>query len=585
MKKLSFIFLLLIALGATAQQDSLAKYSLDELIEKSEQAGLDYKNHLLLKIYSEKILSKKPHDSIMAKAYYNIGIYYSYDKDDFPKTMEMLNACIKYAKKSNSLDNLLASYKKMAFYCATLNKNEEALKYIEEANKYVPKGTGATDLGNLIYYSNGSIYTLIGDFKNANKDFRRNLQKIEDYLNSHPDEKQDVKDNLVQNEIHFYSSLITSYSYQEKLDSAAYYIQKVKLLEKQGVYISYGIWYNEAFYYIVRGKYDEAIAKIAASHDKYIKDSKLDSYQAFYYLAVCWNKKADYAKSLDYCKQALDNKVAIASFTNYELELYRLASQNAEQLGDEKTAAFYSKKYLEGSQKINYAAKADFMAKLYKIDVIDPLSEELLHNKKTANRYAILGILAGLLAVAAIIWAVVKSKRDKKKFQAVMARLEQQEAKEKKLQETEESIEEKENSAVKPIAAIKNITSAMSDEAEKNILKRFDSFERKLKFLSPNVSISTMAIDFNTNVRYLSEVIKKHKNNNFNGYINDLRIDYITSKLKNQPEYSSYKIAYLAEECGFASHAVFNRAFVQRTGIAPSKFISYLKLEFESIQS
>ena len=353
----------------------------------------------------------------------------------------------------------------------------------------------------------------------------------------------------------------------------------MKLLEKKGIYDFYGIWFQETFYFILRGQYDDAIAKIAASQDKYIKGSKVDTYQSLYYLAVCYNKKGEYAKSLAYCEQALANKVTIRTFLNFELELYNLAAQNAKKLSDEKTAAFYSKKYLEGSQKTNYAAKADFMAKLYKIDVIDPMNEELFHKKKTANRYALLGILAGLLAVVVIIGAVIKSKRDKKKFQAVMARLDQQEAVKKEVPESEEIAEEiiKESIDEKPNPAIKPPASVMSDEADKKIEKQLTAFEKKLKFLSPDISVSSMAINFNTNVRYLSEAIKKYKNNNFNGYINDLRIDYIILKLKNHPEYSSYKIAYLAEECGFASHAVFNRAFVQRTGIAPSKFISYLK--------
>ncbi len=574
MKKLYFILFLLIAFSATAQKDSLAKYTVKQLIDKTDQANANLDPRI--KIYCEEIISRNPHDSIKAMAYCNMGdMYYGVIKIDLDKAIENLKKSLMHAKRSHNTHYIIESHNVMAILYVMMNKNQQALDCIEQIKKYSTQRTEMESLRHGNIYA--IAYGLMGDFKKEAKTYRKDIEKIERYIASHPNEEKETIAKLLKNKGFYAGELITNYNYQKKLDSAAYYIKQVRQLEKKGIYDMFGIWYQETFYFILRGQYDDAIAKIAASQEKYIKGSKIDTYQSLYYLAVCYNKKGEYAKSLAYCEQALANKVVMQSSLNYELELYHLASQNAEKLGDEKAVAFYSKKYLVGSQKTNYAAKADFMAKLYQIDVIDPMNKELSHKNKTANRYALLGILAGLLATAVIIGAMIKGKHDKKKFQAVMARLDQQEATQKELPEAEEIIEEKENVAEKPIPAIKNVTSAMSDEAEKNILKRFDSFERKLKFLSPEVSVSSMAIDFNTNVRYLSEAIKKYKNNNFNGYVNDLRIDYIILKLKNQPEYSSYKIAYLAEECGFASHAVFNRAFVQRTGIAPSKFISYLK--------
>lgn len=59
---------------------------------------------------------------------------------------------------------------------------------------------------------------------------------------------------------------------------------------------------------------------------------------------------------------------------------------------------------------------------------------------------------------------------------------------------------------------------------------------------------------FNTNPKYLSQIIRESKNQNFNGYINQLRINYISNKLYNIPLYREYKISYLAEECGYALH-------------------------------
>ena len=50
---------------------------------------------------------------------------------------------------------------------------------------------------------------------------------------------------------------------------------------------------------------------------------------------------------------------------------------------------------------------------------------------------------------------------------------------------------------------------------------------------------------FNTNPKYLSQIIRESKNQNFNGYINQLRINYISNKLYNIPLYRNIKSVIL----------------------------------------
>ncbi|RYF19687.1 MAG: AraC family transcriptional regulator [Flavobacteriales bacterium] len=77
----------------------------------------------------------------------------------------------------------------------------------------------------------------------------------------------------------------------------------------------------------------------------------------------------------------------------------------------------------------------------------------------------------------------------------------------------------------------------------------------------------------------LSSIINQYKNQNFNDYINGLRIDYIIDKLQNDHKYLNYKISYLAEECGFSSHSLFSSAFKKKLKMSPSSFIEFLKNE------
>lgn len=110
-----------------------------------------------------------------------------------------------------------------------------------------------------------------------------------------------------------------------------------------------------------------------------------------------------------------------------------------------------------------------------------------------------------------------------------------------------------------------------------NILRKLSKFENSKKFLKKDISLTSLASRLDTNPRYLSEIIKHYKGKSFSGYINSLRIHHIIEKLHVEPIYREYKIAYLAEYCGFASREVFAAAFKKELGVTPSHFISQFR--------
>jgi len=116
----------------------------------------------------------------------------------------------------------------------------------------------------------------------------------------------------------------------------------------------------------------------------------------------------------------------------------------------------------------------------------------------------------------------------------------------------------------------------ISPEAEENILDGLKVFEENLEFNNKNISRYNLANTLNINTKYLSAVIKKHKKFNFNQYINHLRINYIVTQLKNEPQYRKYKINHLAEITGYSSHSAFSLEFKKITGMHPSAFIKTL---------
>lgn len=111
------------------------------------------------------------------------------------------------------------------------------------------------------------------------------------------------------------------------------------------------------------------------------------------------------------------------------------------------------------------------------------------------------------------------------------------------------------------------------EETEQNLLIKLKRFENSRLFLNKDISLAVLAGKFDTNTKYLSATINKHYNDNFNTFINKLRINYIIEKLNSDPNYVNYKISFLAEECGYSSHSSFATIFKSIVGMSPTTFI------------
>lgn len=122
---------------------------------------------------------------------------------------------------------------------------------------------------------------------------------------------------------------------------------------------------------------------------------------------------------------------------------------------------------------------------------------------------------------------------------------------------------------------------AIPKETKLLLLNKLKKFEKTTKFTNKDLSLAVLAGQFDTNTKYLSEVINSNYNINFNTYINILRINFIIQKLKTDTNYKSYKISYLAENSGFSSHSSFATVFKSITGISPVTFIELLRSENE----
>ncbi|WP_310993824.1 helix-turn-helix domain-containing protein [Aequorivita marina] len=187
--------------------------------------------------------------------------------------------------------------------------------------------------------------------------------------------------------------------------------------------------------------------------------------------------------------------------------------------------------------------------------------------KKLNQSYFYLYIIGGILLLLMVIgWFInylYTSKR--KEYEAIYKYISPQETASKP-QTTRKTLEK---------------SSIVPEETEQLLLQKLNKFESGTKYTNADMSIALLASQFDTNTKYLSEVINRQKGKNFNSYINELRINYIIEKLKTDPVYFNYKVSYLAQESGFSSHSSFATVFKSVTGVSPTKFMSFLQQKQE----
>ena len=275
-------------------------------------------------------------------------------------------------------------------------------------------------------------------------------------------------------------------------------------------------------------------------------------------------QEKDYSKAITTLKVAMQEAEGIQN--NYLLEdIYNRLAINYLALNDKTEHQKYNKKFITLITTIE-DRDTETINSIYNF-IGDEQEARYEGEKLRFSRYSYLAmaILALILISGGALYYINKLKR--RRLKEIISYLEV-------------------SDLLKPDAekAAPNKKMVIPTETEQNILIKLKKFESSTRFTSKEMSLATLAAQLDINTKYLSEIINKHYQDNFNTYINKLRINYIIEKLKNEPEYLHYKISYLADESGFSSHSSFATVFKTITGIAPTTFIDLLGKEVSNKQ-
>ncbi|MFW0739763.1 tetratricopeptide repeat protein [Flavobacterium sp. T12S277] len=230
-----------------------------------------------------------------------------------------------------------------------------------------------------------------------------------------------------------------------------------------------------------------------------------------------------------------------------------------------KTELYYVQRLLEVDKKLHITYKY-LQGKIHKEYDTEELKEEQRKLKRSLdlrkyNDQIFFSIIGGMFIF--IIYGIVRYFKNKKeartKYEELLKKLEQSDnVKDNKSDESDFS---------------------MSKGAEEAMLHNLQKFESSKKFLEKDLNLTKLAGYFNTNTKYISLIIARHRNKKFNEYINGLKIDNIAQRIQKEKFLRNYTHEALAVEAGFSSTRRFVKAFINSTGITPKYFIEELQKE------
>jgi AraC-like DNA-binding protein len=560
-KKIFFIFFTGCFKLILAQQPYSEYYQLRSKYEHFEEN--DTRAFPFIQQYINKAKKEKNYEKLVQG--YKDGVYYSSENDD---KLKYADSTIWAANLSRDKDLLIIAHiEKGVVYYYHYKKYQLALNEYLEAYEY-SKNTDNEYLKYQNLYHIGVVKSYLGYYEEASELFGKCISyyRPKSKSNLHPNEIYNNKKGYL-NSLH---QLIICYRHLGKykdVDSAIqtgfseignnteYAQEKGYFLLSKGISDYRNTRYKEALMHL-----NQSLASMKNSRD--FARLSLN----YFYIGKSYRELKNNKKSVDYFKK-IDS-----IFNKYQFILPELR-ENYEILID------YSKKHKDQTKQLYYTGqllKADsIMSKDFSY-----LSPKIHKDYDTRtllderNKLQKINYLITVIIIVLITWAVgliiLFAKRHKKA---------------KEIKQKYIFLEEKfmKDQAVveKEIIPIEEKRHLLHESKVEELLFKLKSFEDKKDFTQKGLTISKLATRLGTNSNYLSQVINEHKGVNFNKYLSQLRIQYITALLFEDRKYLKYSIETLAGECGIASRQNFSDLFYEINGIRPTDFIKKRIQELE----
>jgi len=334
-------------------------------------------------------------------------------------------------------------------------------------------------------------------------------------------------------------------------------------IQKLEVYFIHSEGINEYF----KKDYASSIKKIQSSIEdlKHKKDFGNESVGYFYIGKDYW-ALGKFEMAIPYFKK-VDHLFNTKGYIRPDLrEMYELLINYYKTKDNPKLQLYYIDQLLKADRVLNETFKylVGKINKEYQTQELLLEKEKIqqLLDKKNSN-YSVLIVFTMLLFLG-FLFMTFRYYRNRKLYKKNYDELMQKNYK------TEETIKPRQRTEKPAILDI-------NPETVTIILKQLEKFEKEKKFLERDMTLSKLSTTFNSNPRYLSNIIRHYRDKVFTEYINDLRIDYVIELLQSDKKARLFTNKALAEEAGFSSTQLFVNVFKAKTGMPTAFFIEQIK--------
>lgn len=363
-----------------------------------------------------------------------------------------------------------------------------------------------------------------------------------------------------------------------ELEQAQKHISRLKEVWREGLYSSNYLMLGEN--YLELKEYEKSAKYFHLILENKVPNENLNYAAVYRGLGDIEMHNRNYDQALDYLKKAEE---FLSSNQHFSISspVYKSLSNYYREVDMPLQAMHYDSLHLEAVK-----SRASFTERLSDRLVQRRLVEKRVTQKRNAVLIGALGALAVLVIFLTVRLRMVR-KKERRRYEAFVQKVRKKppilEAN-GNLPSTKEPVANGNRSLVNKTVE-NGDNSIMPKETEERLLKELEKLETSEFFLNKELSLPSLATVLQTNTKYLSYIINTHKGKDFSNYIHGLRIGFAVDKLQNDPRYLNYKIAFLAEECGYSSHSKFASVFKSIVGLSPSAFVSHVKKEKSSAVS
>ncbi|RKS96872.1 helix-turn-helix domain-containing protein [Chryseobacterium defluvii] len=546
------------------------------------------------------------------KSFENIRKEYEHYEENDDKAFQYINQYIDKAKTEKNYSKLVQGYKDGVFYSPS---NESKLAYADSTIG-AAKLSGDNELISMAYLGKGIVYYF---------NYKRYQLALNEYLQAYQYSKT-IKDEYLRHKIIYHLGVVKSYLgyYEDALihfkECADYFSSEIKeknlhpnmIFNNKKGYFNSLHQMTECYLNLNDYKRSDSLIEIGLKYTAGIKDFSQEESYFLKCKGIAYYYKKEYKSAIQFLNQSLprmlkNNNFAWASVNYFYIgkSYYGLEDENRAIANFKKVDSIFQKHhFIHPEIRKNYEVLISYYKKqkdvgqelyytkqLLKADSIitqdfsylsskihKEYDTKLLYDEKNKLERQTLWstvIIYGLIALMTVlmILLIIKYSREKNI--------------QRKYTLLEEKIRKNYTDHKNPIVEgdfqlPKERKSKIDDDKVQNILEKLEQFEEKKQFNQKGLTLTKLALKLGTNANYLSQVINEYKGINFNRYLGELRINYITQQIYNNKTYLNYTIESYAEECGIASRQNFSDLFYEINGVRPKDFIKNRKRELDN---